>query len=203
LAGTHRLVGNEECFPFPESSFLNRVIERRAGLPISLSVLYMAVADRAGITLEGVGAPRRFLTRYETPVEPLFVDPFAGGEVLTLAQCLKRVREVSGVVGDDALAALKPVGPRLIIIRMLNNLKSLYACQENWAACWKVQHRLFALQPALFAERRDWALVSLRVGRTGPAIDMLVECLATCPKEDRANLETHIAEAKKQLARWN
>jgi regulator of sirC expression with transglutaminase-like and TPR domain len=203
LSGRHGLAGNAECFDDPESSFLNRVIERKTGLPISLSVLYMAVAEGAGVTLRGVGAPVRFLTRYETLDAPLFVDAFAAGVVLSVEQCLERVRETSGLTGDVARAALEPVGPRAIIMRMLNNLKSLYARQENWRACWKVQHRLLALQPAVFHERRDWALISLRSGRTGRAIDMLENCLPTCPEDERELLERQLGEAKNQLAQWN
>jgi len=203
LAGQHGLTGSDDCFAQPESSFLNRVIERKTGLPIALSVLYIAVADAAGVALAGVAAPVRFLLRYETLDEPLFLDPFAGGAVLTVEQCLERVHDTSGLTGEPALAALEPVGPRTIITRMLNNLKSLYAREENWRACWKVQHRLLALQPAVFHERRDWALVSLRTGKAGAAIDMIESCLPTCPPDERETLERHLGEAKRQLAQWN
>ncbi|MSR57362.1 MAG: tetratricopeptide repeat protein [Planctomycetaceae bacterium] len=203
LRGGHGLVGNAECYEQAESSFLNRVIERKTGLPIALSVLYMAVAGRAGLDLEGVGAPIHFLTRYETLDDPLFLDAFAGGQVLSLEQCLNRVQETSGLSADEALAALAPVGTRTIITRMLNNLKALYARQEDWPACWRVQQRLLALHPGAFHERRDWALLAVRTGRSSPAIDMLESCLATCPADERATLESQLAEARKSLARWN
>jgi regulator of sirC expression with transglutaminase-like and TPR domain len=203
LSGTHGLVGCAECYENPESSYINQVIERKTGLPIALSVLYMAVAERAGLTLLGVGAPVHFLTRYETIDAPLFMDCFAGGTVLTLAECITRVEDSSELTGRKAIAALDPVGPRAIVMRMLNNLKALFAKQENWRACWKVQHRLLALQPAAFHERRDWALVSLRSGRAGAAIDMLESCLESSPDNERETLESHLAEARKQLAQWN
>jgi regulator of sirC expression with transglutaminase-like and TPR domain len=203
LSETHGLVGSAECYEHPESSYINQVIERKTGLPIALSVLYMAVAERAGIALLGVGAPVHFLTRYETVDAPLFVDAFAGGTVLSLAECITRVEDSSELSGRKAIAALDPVGPRAIIMRMLNNLKALHAKQENWRACWKVQHRLLALQPAALHERRDWALVSLRSGRAGQAIDMLENCLATAPADERETLEQHLDEARKQMAQWN
>lgn len=203
LGGTYGLAGNAECYEHPESSFLNCVIERKSGLPIALSVLYMAVAEKCGISLAGVGAPVHFLTRYDTIVEPLFVDAFAGGRILTLAACIDRVQETSGVSTAEALGALEPVGPRAIVVRMLNNLKALYARQENWRACWKVQHRLLALQPSVFHERRDWALVSLRSGRAGAAVDMLETCRKSCPPDELATLNQHIDEARKSLAQWN
>jgi regulator of sirC expression with transglutaminase-like and TPR domain len=203
LAEQHGLAGHADVYDSPESSFLNRVIERKTGLPIALSVLYMLVAERIGITLKGVGAPRHFLTRYETLDAPLFVDAFAGGTVLTHAQCLERVRESSGLSAPRAQAALNPVDVRTIVKRMLNNLKSLYARNENWHACWKVQHRLLALDPASFHERRDWALVSLRTDRSATAIDMLQDCLHSSPEDEREALESHLADARSRHARWN
>lgn len=203
LAGTHGLLGGAECYELADSSYLNRVIERKTGLPIALSVLYMSVAERAGLTLLGVAAPGHFLTRYETIDAPLFVDAFAGGAVLSRAECLAQIEERTELRGRQATAALEPVGPRTIITRMLNNLKALHAKHENWRACWKVQHRLLALQPGAFHERRDWGLVSLRAGRAGPAIDMLENCLATSPPDERESLERHLDDARKELAQWN
>lgn len=203
LAETHGIRGTRESYETAEGSFLNRVIANRSGIPISLSVLYMAVAERAGLTLQGVSAPAHFLTRYETPDEVLFIDAYASGEVLTLKDCIARVQSGTGVPREVAMSALEPVGPRQIIIRMLNNLKALYANQENWQALSIVQHRLLALQPASYGERRDWGVASLKAGKAGPAIDMLNACLETCPAEEREALEQHLQQAKRQLARWN
>ena len=86
---------------------------------------------------------------------------------------------------------------------MLSNLKTLYARQGEWRACWKVQHRLLALQPAVYNERRDWAVVAIKAGRSGQALEMLESCLKTCPPEDRAFLETQQREARGKLAQWN
>jgi regulator of sirC expression with transglutaminase-like and TPR domain len=203
LAERHGIRGTRESYESAEGSFLNRVIENRAGIPISLSVLYMAVAERAGVTLQGVSAPAHFLTRYEAPDEVLFIDAYASGEVLTLVDCIARVQNSTGVPREVAMSALEPVGPRQIIIRMLNNLKALYANQENWPALWRVQHRLLALQPSSHAERRDWGVASLKAGKTGPAIDMLNACLETCPTDERPALEQHLEEARRRQARWN
>lgn len=203
LAESHGITGSRESYERAEGSFLNRVIESRSGIPISLSVLYMAVAERAGVTLQGVSAPAHFLTRYETTDDVLFIDAFSAGEVITLKDCVARIQSATGVAREVAMSALEPVGPRQIIIRMLNNLKALYANQGNWPALWMVQHRLLALQPAVYSERRDWGVASLKAGKGGPAIDMLKACLETCPADERPALEQNIAEAKRQLARWN
>jgi regulator of sirC expression with transglutaminase-like and TPR domain len=203
LALHHGIIGSREIFEHADGSFLNRVIEQKTGIPISLSVLYMAVAKAAGIELLGVGAPGHFLTRYETFDKPLFVDAYAGGTILTYAEYTQRLEATQGVPHDDVRQAIEPVGPRLIIIRMLNNLKTLYAKQGEWQACWKVQHRLLALQPSLYGQRRDWAVISLKAGRSGPALEMLEACLKTCPPEDKEFLEQQKIAAHGKLAQWN
>jgi regulator of sirC expression with transglutaminase-like and TPR domain len=203
LALHHGIIGSRESYEDADGSFLNRVIEHKTGIPISLSVLYMAVAKASGIELLGVGAPGHFLTRYETFDTPLFVDAYAGGTILTYDECVRRLETTQGVSPDEMRQAVEPVGPRLIIIRMLNNLKTLYAKQGEWKACWKVQHRLLALQPSLYGQRRDWAVISLKAGRCGPALEMLESCLKTCPAEEKEFLEQQKREAHGKLAKWN
>ncbi len=203
LSGRHGITGSREIYEHADGSFLNRIIERKTGIPIGLSVLYMAVGERSGVPLLGVAAPGHFLTCYETFDTPLYVDAFGGGKVRTQDEAVDWLVETQQVPHENARAALQPVGPRLIIVRMLNNLKTLYAKQGEWRACWKVQHRLLALQPAAYNERRDWAVISLKAGRSGPAIEMLESCLATCPPEDREFLEKQRHEAHGKLAQWN
>lgn len=203
IAEKHGITGSAEIYEQADGSFLNRVIEQKTGIPISLSVLYMAVAEKAGIALRGVGAPGHFLTCYETFDKPLFVDAFAGGKVLTQAECLERVQETQGGDRKSARQALEPVGPRPIILRMLNNLKTLYAKQRDWPACWKVQHRLLALQPGAYGERRDWAVISIKSGRAGPGLAVIDECLKTCPPQEQEFLQSQRREALGKLAQWN
>jgi len=203
LAERHGIAGDPSCFDRPESSFLNRVIETGHGLPITLSVLYMAVAERVGIDLRGAAAPRHFLTRYESVGGTLFVDAFGRGRVLSQQECVRWLCGITGLTKTDVRSALKPASPRTIVIRMLNNLKALYAQQDNWPAAWMVQHRLTALQPCSYQERRDLALISLRANRPGPAIDLLQSCLRTCPEEEKETLKLHLLEANSQICRWN
>jgi regulator of sirC expression with transglutaminase-like and TPR domain len=203
LAKCHEIIGSREIFEHADGSFLNRVIERKTGIPISLSVLYMAVAERTGIVLKGVAAPGHFLTCYETLDTPLFVDAFAGGTVRTFAETADWLVETQGVARENVRTALQPVGARPIIIRMLNNLKTLYAKQGEWRLCWQVQHRLLALQPAAYNERRDWAVIAIKAGRSGQAVEMLESCLETCPPEDREFLKKQRHEAHGKLAQWN
>ena len=196
-------LGDAGCYEKAESSFLNRVIETGRGLPITLSILYMAVAERVGIELRGVSAPKHFLTRYESVEGTLFIDPFASGRIVSHRECMRWLCEISGLRKSDVRASLKPAGPRSIVLRMLNNLKCLYVRQENWTAAWVVQHRLAALVPCSYQERRDLALISIRANRPGHAIDLLRSCLRTCPNQEKPALELHLQEANSQLCRWN
>lgn len=203
IAGRHGVSGGRDSYDSADGSFLNRVIERKTGIPISLSVLYMAVAERAGWSLQGVSAPGHFLTRYEAVDGPLLVDAFAGGQILSVEQCMERIQTATQLSFEQALSALEPVGPRSIIIRMLNNLKILHAKQANWKAARIVQHRLLALQPASYSERRDLAMISLKASHPGEALDLLESCLKQCPSDETPVLEQQLADARKQLATWN
>jgi regulator of sirC expression with transglutaminase-like and TPR domain len=203
LAGKHGIFGDRDSYEHAESSYLNRVIERKRGIPISLSVLYMAVAAPAGLTLHGISSPGHFLTRYESVDGPLFLDAFAQGEILTYDECVERFSLSSQLSQDQIESALEPAAPRTIIMRMLNNLKALHAKQENWQAAWNVQHRLTALQPTSYSERRDLALISVKAHRPGFALDLLETCRRHCPDDETEILEGQIAEAKRQISRWN
>ncbi|MGE3315004.1 MAG: SirB1 family protein, partial [Planctomycetaceae bacterium] len=193
----------DQAYEKPDSSFLNRIIETSSGLPIGLSILYMAVAERVRVDLRGVSAPRHFLLRYESAEGPLYIDAFSGGRVIDESECSGWISELSGLNGRKLAAALKPVDARTIVIRMLNNLKALYVRLDKWPAAWKVQHRLSKLLPASYDERRDLALIALRANRTGQAIDLLKSCLKTCAETEREVLQSHLDEAGGQLARWN
>jgi regulator of sirC expression with transglutaminase-like and TPR domain len=203
LAERHGIFGDDDCYERADSSYLHRVIDTGRGLPITLSVLYIAVAERVGIDLRGVSAPKHFLTRYESEYGPLFVDAFSRGRVLSRNECTKWLSQSVGIKRSDLRVALKPVGARAIVIRMLNNLKVLYARQSNWTAAWMVQHRLTALQPASYQERRDLALISLHANRPGHALDLLHSCLRNCPDDEKPTLEHHLEEARAQICRWN
>lgn len=203
IAGCQGITGDTETYDDPDNSYLHRVIERKRGIPISLSVLYMAVAKQAGITLQGVAAPAHFLTRFEAVDGPLFLDAFHGGCLLRYDDAVKRIRETAGYSTDECEAALEPVSARKTVMRMLNNLKMIYTKNENWPAAWVVQHRLLLLQPGSYGQRRDLGLIALKANRLGQAIDMLTCCLKNCPSEETGPLTAQLNEARRLLTQWN
>lgn len=157
--------GNVEQYYDPANSFLNVVVRRRVGLPITLSVLAMEVGRRLGLHLEGVGMPGHFLVGDADAVIPTWVDPFAGGLVLDRAGCEERFHAVNGpgaAFRDDYLA---PVGPRAILGRILANLKSIYATRGDIEALsWVFALRL-AIPGTPASERRELAQVLGATGR--------------------------------------
>ena len=203
LAGTHGLHGDKQAFERAECSYINRVIETGVGIPISLSVVYVAVAQAAGLDLTGVAAPMHFLTRFDTVQGPLFVDAFHSGQVLNYDDCLEWIESLSGLTSDEIERSLEPARPREVVIRMLNNLKALHVSQEEWERAWFVQRRLLALHTDALDHRRDLALIAIKTNRPGVAIDLLQTCLKDCSPGDRPMILSQLHVAEDNLSKWN
>jgi regulator of sirC expression with transglutaminase-like and TPR domain len=156
--------GNEAEYGDPRNSFLNEVIDRRVGLPITLSVLYIEVARRAGLTLQGVGFPGHFLAKYvSVSGAEVFVDPFNGGEMISADECVARYRARTGGRDLDR-RYLAGVAPRQILARMLHNLKRTYLERRDDVRAWWVLDRILLLVPGQLEATRDRGLVSARLG---------------------------------------
>jgi len=117
--------GNFDDYYDPRNSFLNEVLDRRTGIPITLSVVYIEVARRLGCAVEGVGLPGHFLVRAVGPPDVL-LDPFHDGQILTEADCEERLREIQGPEARLEPEFLKPVHNKYIITRILHNLRAIY-----------------------------------------------------------------------------
>jgi len=191
--------GNVDDYYDPDNSFLNKVLERRTGLPITLSVLGLAVGRRLGLPLAGVGLPGHFLLRHETEGPPVFVDPFAGGRVLDREACIERFRAVNGLSAPFVESYLDPVGPREILGRMLANLRAIYATKgELEGLAWVFALRL-AIPGTPPIERRELARVLGSTGEFAEAAEVLEGLAVVMP-----TLETPLlAEALALRARLN
>jgi regulator of sirC expression with transglutaminase-like and TPR domain len=128
--GTLGFRGDHETYDDPQNSYLNRVLDRRLGIPITLSVLLMEIGRRCGVRLEGVGMPGHFLVR--DPDEPdLLIDAFSGGRRLDPAACAQLLQTVVGSEAALQPALLAPVGTRAILARILANLDQSFRRREN------------------------------------------------------------------------
>ena len=134
--------GNEENYYDPENSYLNRVIDRRTGNPINLSLLYLLLTRRLRLPLAGIGLPGHFICRYQAASAEIYLDPFNRGKALTKADCVQYLLNANCSLRDDYLA---PVTPRRLLLRICSNLHQVYQRLEQAAEATRLQRYLVAL----------------------------------------------------------
>ena len=178
--------GNDEDYYDPENSFLNRVMARKTGIPITLSVLYMEVARRAGLEAGGVGFPGHFLVKTVCDGQEVFVDPFHGGRVLSPAELQGLLDRVYGGRLDVRPEFLSVVSHGQIVQRMLNNIKLIYANRKDWKRCLRVVEHLVILNPEDADQVRDRGLLRLRLDDGAGALADLERYLELAPDSDGA-----------------
>lgn len=130
--------GNEENYFDPLNSCLNQVLERRTGIPVSLSVMYMEIARRLAMPVFGISLPRHFVIEYNDGNYSTYVDPFHGGRTITARECFMLARSP---VADISL--LRRASPKEIVIRMLQNLQRVYLEQNDWSRAVETLDLLF------------------------------------------------------------
>lgn len=203
LYGEERFRGNQEAYYDPRNSYLNEVLASRKGIPISLAIVYMAVAARAGVRTFGVAAPGHFVVGAREGRERWFVDPFDRGQVLDRDDCRRRIEELlgePGVLGDEHF---RPASSLEIGARVLRNLKAAYVMDNQWALVLPVQQRLTLLLPEAPDEQRDLGLMYLRNGRPVQALDLLKTYLARCSEEQADAVEPYLRAARRLTAELN
>lgn len=154
--------GNVDDYFDPRNSFLNEVMERRLGIPISLSVLYMEIGQRLGLPLLGVSFPGHFLVKLTVDGGDIVLDPFVGGHSLSKEDLEFRLRGVYEIDDDvdEALATfLAPATKRDIIVRMLHNLKGIYLRNGDLQRALNVVQHILVLRPRHASEIRDRGLL--------------------------------------------
>jgi len=169
LVEEQNIGGNPHDYYDPRNSFLNEVLDRRVGIPISLSLVWIEVARRAGIALEGVNLPGHFVVRLVDRHEPLLVDPFCDGLVLTAEECEDRLRQTQG---DDARLTpedLVAASSKQILVRTLNNLRLIYVETEDYGRALAVLDRLVLIVGDTPRLRRDRGLLFARLQIYGQA----------------------------------
>ncbi len=203
LSSVERFRGNTDEYADPRNSFLNEVLDRRLGIPISLAVVYIEVGRRLGVPLHGVGMPAHFLVGHESP-DPLFVDAFHG-TVLTALGCRRLFEEITGDAIPFRPEYLTRTSARFILVRMLRNLKGIYLQQGDLDRSAAVIERILLLAPYLVEETRDLGLVRYRQGKLEAARDLLDRYLTTAPADasDRPVVDVHLAQVRSLLARLN
>ncbi len=164
--------GNEDDYYDPRNSYLNDVLERRLGIPISLSVLHLEVGGRLGLRLEPISFPAHFLVRCVTPGAEAVIDPFRGGRRLGHANLLAMLAAVVGERGarEHLPRALSRVARREVVARMLRNLKAIYMRREDLERALRVTDRLVSVAPEALGELRDRGHLYARIGAARAAL---------------------------------
>lgn len=181
LFQTEGFRGNRADYSDPRNSYLNEVLERRLGLPITLSVIFLEVARQLDLAAAGVGLPGHFIVSVLGDDGPVYLDPFNTAQELTLAECAVLVQGAMGRAAGFDPVWLKPTPQRDIVARTLNNLRSFYVSVEDWPLAIRVLERLRMLQPAVSSHVRDLGVLHYRNGAIRRASELLNEYLARSP----------------------
>jgi regulator of sirC expression with transglutaminase-like and TPR domain len=196
--------GNQQDYYNAHNSYLNEVIDRRLGIPITLSAVAIAVGRRAGLDVSGVGLPGHFVAKASSEGEEVLFDPFHGGRLLSPEKCQRLVEQVTGMpfeVNDEALRAV-PMG--VIVHRMLNNLKGVYLRNGDYPRAARIIERLRQLSPHDPLQSRDLGATLLQAGQAGRAIDHLQAYLRASPQAgDADTVKQLLMQARASVARWN
>jgi len=199
--------GNTEAYYDPRNSYLNEVMERRTGIPITLSILYLEVGKRLGLNLKGVSFPGHFLVKLAVKRGQLVLDPFTGGEAQSEADLRQRLAQVlpTGKAEQAQLDQyLEPATPRQIIARVLRNLKNIYTQTGRLEQALAVMHRMLLVMPESVEELRDRGLVYQQLECFRPALSDLQNYLRRRPQApDAAEIHEKILELKQAATRLN
>lgn len=196
--------GNQDGYYDPRNSYLNEVLDRRTGIPITLSVVYMEVARRLGVDVVGVGLPGHFVAEARRGDHSALLDPFHGGQVLGLEDAQRLVADVYGGSVPFSEDLLEPVPKRAILARILNNLKMLYLAAEDAERAWPVVEKRVHLEPDSPIDRRDRGLLAHRLNRFDIARDDLRFYLERMPDApDRASIRGSIDAVEAILRMMN
>lgn len=178
--------GNVADYYDPRNSFLNEAIERRTGIPITLSLIYLEVAQRIDFPMVGVGMPGHFLIRPDVPDMETFVDAFNRGEVLFSQDCQERLTQIYGQPVTLQPEFLESVSNRQFLMRMLTNLKFIYLQQEELEKALCAVERILLLFPEIARELRDRGLINYQMGRFFAAIADFENYLIQVPDAEDA-----------------
>lgn len=196
--------GDTETYSDPRNSYLNEVIERNLGIPITLSVLYIAVAEELNIPARGVGLPGHFIVRVEDQDGPIYLDPFNGGVRLSVTDCAELVQKTTGFQDAFKPEWLEPASPLDILSRMLSNLRNAYVQRKAWTRALAVVEHLRTVQPYKVEHLRDMGLILHQHGSLRQAIDMMEKYLLRMPEAPDAEVvRRDLQAAAQELAQRN
>lgn len=199
--------GDTENFDDPRNSFLNEVLDRKLGIPITLSIIYMEVGRRIGLPLKGVSFPGHFLVKFSTQDGEVVLDPFSGGCLMSKEDLEAMLEETYGAV--DAVHAplerlLTASGKKEILVRMLRNLKGAYLRRERYEKALSAVDQILLIQPDLPDEIRDRGSIYQHMECFRAALENFQRYLSMRPNAgDSPDIHRRIAELNQIVATLN
>ena len=209
--------GNTANYDDPRNSFLNQVLERRIGIPITLALVYIEVARRAGVRVDGVNFPGHFLLRFPFGLEgdhdsAVFVDPFHRGAVLSETDCRALLRKHAGDTVAFEPRLLAPATKQQILVRMLVNLKRIYVRMRSFPQGRAITELLLAVNPSALSELRDRGLLAYHLNDHTAALRDLETYLKFVSRgdddsqegrEERTEIWGHVKALRRRVASLN
>ena len=217
MFGELGFVGNREQYEDPRNSCLNEVMDRKKGMPITMAVVYIEIARRAGVRAEGINFPGHFLVRAlqdadaGNPDQGLIVDPFHGGAILNEADCRLLLNRYMGEDAAFEPGLLSLASRRQVVVRMLLNLKKLYVKMHSFPQARAATDALLALQPSSLADLRDRGLLAYHMNEFSRALRDLEEYLKLArlseqDEDERKETEQvweHVKTLRRRVAQLN
>jgi regulator of sirC expression with transglutaminase-like and TPR domain len=204
LFGVVGFRGNTENYEDPRNSFLNDVLERRVGIPITLSAVYLEVARRVSFPVSGVGMPGHFLVKYADRSEEFFLDPFNGGQILSREDCARRFTEMFGNEQQFTDRMLAIASPRQILFRMLNNLKTIYMKARAYEKSLAMVDMMLLTDPDAMEQYRDRGIIEVQLRRFHDAVRDFERYVEGAPNsKDRPQVEEHLKDLRRIRAMMN
>ncbi len=188
----------------PRGCYLNQVLDRRLGIPLSLAILFVEVVRRAGMEARGVGLPGHQVVRVDDAFRTVFVDPFHGGVVITEEDCRELVGRTTGRPTLFKRELLEGTTPRADLARLLQTLKRIYLAKEDYERALAAVERLLLVDPDDHREVRDRGFLLAHLGRPGPAAADLETYLALAPSApDAESVRGRLAWLHRKLSETN
>jgi regulator of sirC expression with transglutaminase-like and TPR domain len=193
----HDFRGNREAYYDPRNSFLNDVLDRGLGIPLTLGIVFLEVGWRLGLPLEGVNFPGHFLVRFHGDAMDLLVDPYDGGALRFQDQAQELLDRIYGGMVRVHDSFLKTARHHEMVARLLTNLKSVYMNVGDHHRALSAVERILLIRPIAAAEIRDRGVILAKLGRRDEALQQLEAYLNVAPEaSDSRRIQVMVEELR-------
>lgn len=197
-------VGNNDSYYDPRNSYLNEVMDRKVGIPISLSILYLEIGRRLGFKLEGVGLPGHFMVKHPGAQGDILIDPYHQGSIVTEEDCRVRLEGLFGGQVPFDKRFLQAMAPRKILMRMLNNLKAIFLHAHDLVNAVNMVELSLCADPDNPEEIKARGLLYLQLECFGQAWSDLERYVELCPEaDDLEAMQKYLTAAKELTSKIN